>query len=286
MNKPLVLVNIRFLDQVQPVTCMLGDINVHYGQKVVVLSDRGVAIGIVNSLPFCPSVNSQKQSYHKILKLATDQDIEDCKRIYQEQREVGVIFRNLVAQHGLDMNLDHFKFTSGGRKVIFYYRSAGRVDFRELLKSLKKKISERVELHQLSSTESFRNSDNIGPCGMELCLFINSTFKDAKDNRPRCSENKCCLDFKDPFYEDKFSRLPKKGDYIQTKTSEIGRVVKVDPVREEFELLTDMGVLKRYVSQMFSKKLDKNKIAFPTDFERVSNETKIVIGSKELEILE
>jgi cell fate regulator YaaT (PSP1 superfamily) len=286
MNKSLALVNVRFFDQVQPVTCVIGDREVFYGQKVVALSDRGVAIGVVNSLPFYSPKNGQGQSYQKILKLAKDQDIEDCKIIYQKQRAAGIIFKDLIAQHGLDMSLDHFKFSSGGRKVLFYYRSAERVDFRELLKSLKQKISERVELHQLSSTDSSTSSERIGPCGMELCLFINSTFKDSKNNGPRCSKNKCCLDFKDPFYEDKFSRLPKKGDYIQTRTSEVGRVVKVDPVREEFELLTDLGVIKRYVSQMFIKKLDKNKVAFPVEFERVFNETKIVIGRDDLDSIE
>jgi cell fate regulator YaaT (PSP1 superfamily) len=285
MNKSSALVNVRFLDQVHPVPCVIGDHEVLYGQKVVALSDRGVAIGVVNSLPFFSPENSKGQSYHKILKLATDQDIENCKRIYQKQRQAGIIFRDLVAQHRLDMSLDHFKFSSGGRKVVFYYRSSERVDFRELLKSLKQKISERVELHQLSSTDSSTSSERIGPCGMELCLFINSTFKDSKNNGPRCSENKCCLDFKDPFYEDTFSRLPKKGDYIQTRTSEFGRVVKVDPVKEEFELLTDLGVLKRYVSQMFLKKLDKNKVAFPVDFERVSNETKVVVGREDLDLI-
>ncbi len=286
MNTSVALVNVRFLDQIQPVTCVIGDHDVFYGQKVVALSDRGVAIGVVNSLPFFSPENDKSQSYQKILKLANDQDIEDCKRIYQKQRAVGTIFKDLVAQYGLDMSLDHFKFLSGGRKVIFYYRSTERVDFRELLKSLKQKISERVELHQLSSTDSSTCSERIGPCGMELCLFINSTFKDSNNNGPRCSENKCCLDFKDPFYEDKFSRLPKKGDYIQTRTSEVGRVVKVDPVREEFELLTDLGVLKRYVSQMFIKKLDKNKVKFPVEFERISNETKIVVGRDDLDRIE
>jgi cell fate regulator YaaT (PSP1 superfamily) len=286
MNKSLVLVNIRFLDQVQPVTCLVGNFEIHYGQKVVALSDRGVAIGFVNSSPFYPTKNSKTKSYDKILKIATDQDIEDCKRVYQDQRGAIIIFKDLVAQQGLDMSLVHFKHSLGGRKITFYYRSAGRVDFRELLKGLKEKISKNIELHQLSSTKSFYYSDTIGPCGMERCLFINSIYKNSKNNGPRCSEYKCCLDFKDPFYEDRFSRLPKKGDYIQTRTSEVGRVERVDPIREEFELLTDLGVLKRYVSQMFIKKLDKNKVEFPARFEKVSKETQFVIGRDELVAIE
>jgi cell fate regulator YaaT (PSP1 superfamily) len=281
MSKSLVLVNVRFLDQVQPTTCIVDDLKIHYGQKVVVLSDRGLAVGIVNSLPFYPNVESGNQNYRNILKIATNQDIDDCKIIYQEQRRAGDIFKRLVAQHGLDMNLEQFKYTSNGRKVIFYYRSKDRIDFKNLLKSLKKEIPVSIELHQLSPNENRLLFDKIGPCGMELCLFINSTIQDVNSNIPRCSESKCCLEFNDPFYEDKFSRLPKKGDYIQTKTMEIGRVVKLDPVREEFELLTDMGVLKRYISEMYDKKLNKNSIFFPDSFERISNETKNVIRRTE-----
>lgn len=284
MDKSLALVNVRFLDQVQPQTCLIGNLEVHYGQKVVALSDRGIAVGVVNSLPFYSSVSPKNQKHQIILKHATEEDIEDCKKIYQEQRGAGSIFRDLVAQHGLDMNLEYFKFTSFGKKIIFYFKSQNRVDFREILKSLRKKFSVSVELHQLPSAEGSMNSERIGPCGMELCLFIKSTMNDSK--RIGCSENKCCLDFKDPFYEDKFSRLPKVGDYIKTGTSEVGRVEKVDPIKEEFELLTDLGVLKRYVSQMFHQKLDKKKVSFPAGFDRVSNETKVVIGRNELESIE
>jgi len=197
MNKSLVLVNVRFFDQVMPTTCAAGDFEIHYGQKVVALSDRGLAVGIVNSLPFNPSPESEDQDYHKILKIATNQDIVDCKRIYQEQRRAGDIFKRLVAQQGLDMHLEHFKYTSNGCKVIFYYRSKNRVDFRDLLRSLKKEIPETIELHQLSANLNRLHLAQIGPCGMELCLFINSTIKNLKSNGSRCSENKCCMEYYD-----------------------------------------------------------------------------------------
>jgi cell fate regulator YaaT (PSP1 superfamily) len=277
MSKISRLVNVRFFDQAHPGTFQVGNIEIMYGQKVVALSDRGRAIGVINSSPFDSSDIDQGVKYPNIIKIATDQDIEDCKKIYQEQRKAGDIFRDLVAQCGLKMKLDHFKYTSFGQNIIFYYKSPTRVDFRELLKSLRKHFSERIELCQISSSEHTAQSEKIGPCGMELCLFIKSTLKDP-DLAARCSENKCCLDYKDPFYEDRLSRLPKVGDFIKTNSGEIGRVEKLDLVREQFELLTAGGVLKRYVGQMFKEKVDKRSISFPLEFDNISRETTNVIG--------
>jgi cell fate regulator YaaT (PSP1 superfamily) len=282
MKNSIQLVNVRFFDQVQPATLVIGHLDVKYGQKVVALSNRGKAIGVVNSFPFSLSDNAENKNYQSIIKIATEQDIDECKKIYQEQRKAGEVFKDLVAQHGLKMNLERFEYTSFGQKITFYFRSPTRVDFRDLLRSLRKKFPQQIELHQRTNGEVSSRVDKIGPCGMELCLFINSTLKDPNVIN-KCNEFKCCLDLKDPFYEDRLSRLPQVGDYICTHADEVGRVEKLDVVREEFELLTDQGVIKRYVSHMYKQKLSKKAISFPADFENISRDTGPVIGRKDYE---
>jgi cell fate regulator YaaT (PSP1 superfamily) len=89
MKNSIQLVNVRFFDQVQPATLIIGNVDVKYGQKVVALSNRGKAIGVVNSFPFSLSNFAESKSYQSIIKIATDQDIEECKQIYQEQRKAG-----------------------------------------------------------------------------------------------------------------------------------------------------------------------------------------------------
>jgi cell fate regulator YaaT (PSP1 superfamily) len=79
MSKSLTAVNVRFFDQVRPATCSIGDLEVSYGQKVVALSDRGLAIGIVNSSPFYLDKKSESETYQKIIKIASEKDVEDCK---------------------------------------------------------------------------------------------------------------------------------------------------------------------------------------------------------------
>jgi len=45
--------------------------------------------------------------------------------------------------------------------------------------------------------------------------------------------------------------LPKIGDVVSTHTNEKGRVLRLDLWNEEFELLTDEGAVKKFVSDLW-----------------------------------
>ncbi len=278
MNKPNRLVNVRFLWQSNPGTFLTGDLPIKYGQRVVALSDRGMAVGFVNSHLFAPRGPDSEAEYQTISRIASDEDIERFKQLYQKQRDAADIFKTLVAEQKLNMRLADVEYTAFGKKIVFYFTAPTRVDFRELLKDLSKKFQERLELRQISNNGNPVTEGTIGPCGMELCLFINSLMMKQGGRKKSCTEFNCCLDYKDPFYEDKRSRLPKVGDYITTHTGDMGRVEKLDLWREEFDLLTEKGILKRFVSRLLKETIDKRSIEFPTSFERISNETNVTLG--------
>jgi len=107
----------------------------------------------------------------------------------------------------------------------------------------------KIELRQVH--EGSGDLGDIGPCGPELCQFINSVMGSGCSQSKKCNEYKCRLDYKDPFYEDKRSRLPKIGDIVSTHTNEKGRVLRLDLWNEEFELLTDEGAVKKFVSDLW-----------------------------------
>ncbi len=270
-------IKVRFLGQSLPGTFLIGDLPIKYGQRVVAMSERGMAIGFVNSDPFDLMISESKIDFQIIKKIATEEDIDKYKHIYQEQRNTRIIFRELVDYHKLEMKLVDLEFKSNGKKIIFYYTSPDRVDFREILKDLSKRFKERIELRQIQTSES-PTSGTIGPCGMELCLFIKSVMREESATKGVCSDFNCCLDYKDPFYEDKRSRLPKLGNFIITHTGEMGRVEKLDFWKEEFEILTDKGIRKRYVSALLKEILKKESVQFPKQFESISNETHSVEG--------
>lgn len=277
------LVRVRFVGQSNPCNFLIGNLAIEYGQKVVAMSDRGLAIGYVNSYPFDLPNSLDLKNILTINKIATDEDVVIFRNAYQDQRNARNIFNQLVSEHEMTMTLADVEFTSFGEQIIFYYTSPTRVDFRELLKSLSKRFKARIELRQIPSGERGSPSTTIGPCGMELCLFINSVVKNGNAEYKRCNEYSCCLDHKDPFYEDKRSRLPKVGDFITTHTGEMGRVERLDLWTEEFEMMTDKGILKRYVSELRNETLNKRTVQFPKTFDNTSNETKTVMGFNENE---
>ena len=129
-------VKVRFLGQSLPGTFLIGDLPIQYGSRVIAMSERGMAIGFVNSDPFDLKISESIKEIQNINKIATEEDIDKYKHIYQEQRNTRIIFRELVDFHNLDMKLADLEFKSNGKKIIFYYTSRDRVDFRELLKDL------------------------------------------------------------------------------------------------------------------------------------------------------
>lgn len=277
------LVKVRFFGQYNPCNFLVGDLPIEYGQKVVAMSERGLTIGYVNSYPFDLPISVDIKNVRTISKIATEEDGEKYRQVYQDQRKARNIFNQLVSEHELKMTLTDVEFNLFGKQITFYYTSPGRVDFRELLKGLSSKLKARVELRQISNEKS-SPIPTIGPCGMEMCMFINSVVPDANNTQKRCTEFNCCLDYKDPFYEDKRSRLPKVGDFITTHTGEMGRVERLDLWTEEFEMMTDKGILKRYVSDLRKETLNKRSVLFPKTFESTKNETKTVMGQEENEI--
>lgn len=243
------LVRVRFPGQTKPQSFYLGKLPFKYGEKVVALSERGMTIGYIHSFPFTVSYSSKFQEVSAIERYASAEDVLFYKEAYQEQREAKKIFIDLIEKLELTMELKDVEFTSFGKKIVFYFTAPTRVDFRELLKELNQKLKLKIDLRQIF--DGGGDLGDIGPCGAELCQFINSVMEAGRSNSKKCNEYKCRLDYNDPFYEDKRSRLPKVGQRIETHTKESGRVVRLDLWNEEFEMINELGVSKKFVSELW-----------------------------------
>ncbi len=248
-KKKLELVRVRFPGQTKPQTFNLGKLPFRYGDKVVALSERGMTIGYIHSFPFVVNLLNEFENTPYIERYASPEDIIFFKEVYQDQREAKKIFNDLVSRLDLAMSLKDLEFTSLGLKIVFYFTAPTRIDFRELLRELNKKLKLKIELRQIF--EGGGDLGEVGPCGAELCQFINSVMSVGCKKSNQCHDNKCRLDYNDPFYIDKRSRLPKVGDQIETYTSEFGRVVRLDLWNEEFEMINELGQTKKFVSELW-----------------------------------
>ncbi len=291
-------VRVRFPGNARSFPFLVGKRQIEYGQKVVAMSDRGMAVGYVNSFPYDVPFNKNMLPIRSIAKIATEEDIEKDKEAYQQQKDAENICNDLIEDHQLDMYLTHVEFTSFGKKAIFYFIAPSRVDFRDLVKDLVAKLKTRIELRQISVRDRSASIGGIGPCGRELCCssfltkYGNVGIKMAKNQdltlnfsklNGVCGQLKCCLQYEDEVYKEKRNRLPKEGDIISTHTNEIGRVIRLHLLSEQFDIITNRGVKKRYVVDLYKESLDKETANFPKEFDSVSDETHKVIGLEEAE---
>jgi cell fate regulator YaaT (PSP1 superfamily) len=291
-------VRVRFPGNSRSFPFLIGKRRIEYGQKVVAMSDRGMAVGYVNSFPYDVAFNKSMLPVRSISKVATEEDIVTDREAYRQQKNAENICNDLIEEYKLDMQLTHVEFTSFGKKAVFYFIAPARVDFRDLVKDLVGKLKTRIELRQISVRDRSASIGGIGPCGRELCCssfltkYGNVGIKMAKNQdltlnfsklNGVCGQLKCCLQYEDEVYKEKRSRLPKEGDIISTHTGEIGRVDRLHLLSEQFVMMTNRGVRKRYVVDLYKETLNKEEANFPREFESVSDETFKVVGLDQAE---
>ena len=291
-------VRVRFPGNSRSFPFLIGKRRIEYGQKVVAMSDRGMAVGYVNSFPYDVPFNKSMLPIRSISKVAMDEDIVKDREAYHQQKNAENICNDLIEEYKLDMHLTHVEFTSFGKKAVFYFIAPARVDFRDLVKDLVGRLKTRIELRQISVRDRSASVGGIGPCGRELCCssfltkYGNVGIKMAKNQdltlnfsklNGVCGQLKCCLQYEDDVYREKRSRLPKEGDIISTHTGEIGRVDRLHLLSEQFVMMTNRGIRKRYVVDLYKETLNKEEANFPKEFDSVSDETFKVIGMDEAE---
>ncbi len=291
-------VRVRFPGNSRSFPFLVGKRHIEYGQKVVAMSDRGMAVGYVNSFPYDVTFNKSMLPVRSISKVANYDDIDQDKEAYRQQKLAENACTDLIMRYKLDMQLTHVEFTSFGKKAIFYFIAPSRVDFRDLVKELVGKLKTRIELRQISVRDRSASIGGIGPCGRELCCssfltkYGNVGIKMAKNQdltlnfsklNGVCGQLKCCLQYEDDVYREKRSRLPKEGDIVTTHTGETGRVDRIHLLSEQFDMMTTRGVRKRFVVDLYKETLNKETANFPKEFESVSDETHKIIGMDEAE---
>jgi len=291
---PVTYVRVRFPGNSKTFPFIFGKRRFAYGQKVVAMSDRGMTVGYINSLPYTVPFQKSMLPIKSIVKAATDEDIQEQKGHSDAEKKAEVSCINLINKLELDMVLTHVEFTQFGKKAVFYFTAPARVDFRELVKQLVAELKMRIELRQISVRDRAAALGGIGACGLQTCCssFLKNyghvSIKMAKNQNLAlipskingvCGQLKCCIKYEDDVYGEKRKKLPKESSFIQTKNGDKGKVTKLHILLEQFEMLTDEGKFRRYVLDQYvnGKRLDK-EYRFPERFDHIVNETSEIIG--------
>ena len=290
----LEMIRVRFPGNARSFPFLIGKRKFAYGQKVVAMSDRGMTVGYINSLPYEITFNKSMLPIRSISKIASAEDIQAQKEFRASEKRAEVIAIRLIEKYQLDMVLTHIEFTQFGKKAVFYFNAPARVDFRELVKDLVYDLKMRIELRQISVRDRAAALGSVGACGMQTCCstflknYGNVTIKMAKNQNLAlipsklngvCGQIKCCIKYEDEVYTDKRKHLPKENNIIKTRNGDIGKVLKLNVLVEQFEMLTDRGARRNYSSSQYMGKESEPRpdYRFPETFEHIVNETQNLI---------
>lgn len=150
---------------------------------------------------------SELPEYYKKLNEADQRHYE---RNITDEIKAKEIFRNKTEEHKLEMKLVDIHYQFDRKKLFFFYTAEGRVDFRELAKSLAGEFKTRIELRQIGVRDEAKRIGGLGVCGLEYCCtaflsnFKRITAQLANDQNASanlsklsgpCGKLKCCLSF-------------------------------------------------------------------------------------------
>lgn len=212
------------------------------GEKVIVETSRGVECGEVVLANREISEEELTAPLKDIIRIATKKDLDKIEQNKKNEAEAFKICEEKIAKHGLNMKLIDVECTFDNNKLLFYFTSENRVDFRELVKDLASVFRTRIELRQIGVRDEAKMLGGLGICGRPFCCksflgdFQPVSIKMAKDQSlslnptkisGTCGRLMCCLKYEQDGYEELIKGLPKMGAVVETPDGK-GNVVDIN----------------------------------------------------------
>lgn len=206
-------------------------IDANRGDYVVVETSRGIEYGeVIHGIKEVEDSVITKP-LKGVLRIATDEDTRRFNENKEKEKEAYKICAEKIEEHGLEMKLVEVEYTFDGSKILFYFTSDGRVDFRELVKDLAAVFKTRIELRQIGVRDESKSLGSIGVCGRNLCCsqfleeFVPVSIKMAKEQglslnptkiSGACGRLMCCLKYEQDTYEALNRETPSTGTVVET----------------------------------------------------------------------
>ena len=255
--------------------------------RVVIKTDRGLELGrLVGQL--CPykagqfrlnqdqikkyfdnsNIDFSVGQTGKFIRYATAEDISEERHLRKITEEELKTCRQYIKEMDLPMKIVDAEHIFGGERLIFYFMSDGRVDFRELVKKIAHEHQTRIEMRQIGSRDEAKLLGDVESCGQQCCCIrflkvlkpvnmrmakMQKATLDPSKISGFCGRLKCCLRYEDKTYTELKKRLPKKNVRVKTKHG-VGKVV-------DTQILTQLVMVEH------------------------DDGTKIAIGLEELEVI-
>ena len=247
------VVSIKFKNRGKSYFFDPGELHIKSGDKVIVETSKGLEIADCCYGNHAVEDTAVVQPLRPVIRLATPEDLAVAEANRKRELEAFDICQQKIEEHGLDMKLVEVECSFEGNKIMFFFTSDGRVDFRELVKDLAGIFRSRIELRQIGVRDEAKMIGGIAICGRPYCCsqfldgFQPVSTKMAKVQSlslnptkisGSCGRLMCCLRYEQDAYEDLLKSVPKQGAFVQTKDG-YGTAVQVNLLRQTVKVKLD-----------------------------------------------
>lgn len=243
------IISVKFKENGRAYSFDPAGITAEIGESVIVETQNGTEMGTVSAANHEVDNGAIVKPLRKVLRKATEKDMARRDENKRKEKEAFGICEELVSAHKLDMKLVDVEYSFDAGKIVFFFTSDGRVDFRELVKDLAARFHTRIELRQIGVRDEAKMLGGLGICGRPYCCkqFLNDfqpvSIKMAKEQglslnptkiSGSCGRLMCCLKYEQDAYE-----------YLNSLTPGVGATVKTP---EGNAVVTDANLMTGYLT--------------------------------------
>ena len=239
------VISVRFNNRGKSYYFDPSNLAVAKGDHVIVETAKGIEFGECVRSNHSVGDNMVVSPLRPVIRIATPQDIAIAQAGKAKEKEAFEYCQERILHFGMDMKLVDVEYGFDGNKILFFFTSEGRVDFRELLKDLAGMFRTRIELRQIGVRDEAKMLGGLGVCGRAFCCsdflteFHPVSIKMAKTQglslnpakiSGSCGRLMCCLKYEENAYEDIVKKAPKVDAFVETPHGK-GSVTNVNLLR-------------------------------------------------------
>lgn len=259
------------------------------GDNAIVETARGLEYGKVTLTNAKVKREELVLPLKNVIRIADKNDDMRYEANRDKEKDAFDVCAKKILDHKLDMKLIDVEYTFDNSKLLFYFTSDDRVDFRELVKDLAGYFRTRIELRQIGIRDEAKIMGGLGICGRPFCCntflpdFVQVSIKMAKEQNlslnsakisGACGRLMCCLRYEYDTYQEELRRMPKIDTTVITPDG-VGVVTELKPLQNIVKVMLSNENEKQPKQYHLSvlKPFDKNA-AGGSDKQEVTSENK------------